>query len=245
MKKIWGIALKDVGEAFRSRSTYIFMVIMVIFTFSYISGYNRFVGTLNSKQAIDDYSRSFLNSMTYVLPMMYAIFVCSIFATYSVIVDKAKRTIESILASPVSVKEVWMGKSLAVTLPSLVIGIIISILGYSIINLGFVMPKTGTFIVPDVLAIISAIIIVPLLVFAIVTVVINIQLIISNPRIANLVFTGIFILLVLSVNTLGVLGISINYFPLVYAGLIVICTLISLILARSLTTEKVILSSKM
>ena len=107
------------------------------------------------------------------------------------------------------------------------------------------MPKTGSFIVPDVLAIITAIIIVPILIFAIVTVVIHIQLIITNPRIANFVFTGIFILLVLGVNALGGLGISISYFPLVYAGMIVICALISLILSRSLTTEKVILSSKM
>ena len=111
-------------------------------------------------------------------------------------------------------------------------------------NFGFVMPQTHTFIFPDVLAIVSAIIIVPVLIFSIVTIVIDIQLIITNPRIANFVFTGIFILLVFGINALGGLGVSISYFPLVYLGVIVLCAGVSLVLSRSLTKEKVLLSSK-
>jgi len=244
MYKSWVIARKDIGEALRSRSTYLFILIMVVLTFSYVSSYRAHVRTLTDQQAIDDFSHAFLNSLAYILPMMYSIFVCSIFANYSVIVDKAKRNIESLMATPVSVNQIWIGKSLAVTLPSIVVGISVSILVYLVMNFGFVIPKTHSFIFPQPIAVVSAIILVPILVLGIVSIVIYVQLIITNPRIANLVFTAIFILLIFGVNALGGLGVSFNYFPLIYLGVIVLCAGVSLILSRFLTREKVLLSSK-
>ena len=245
MKKSWIIARKDIGEAFRSRSTYLFILIMVVVTFSYVSSYSRHVGTLTNQEDIENFSRDFLNSLAYILPMMYSIFVCSIFANYSVIMDKAKRNIESLMSTPVSVNQIWLGKSLAVTLPSIIVGISISILVYLVMNFGFVIPKTHSFIFPEAIAIVSALIVVPILVLCIVSIVIYVQLVIANPRIANLVFTAIFILLIFGVNALGGLGVSINYFPLIYLGVIVVCAGVCLILSRSLTKEKVLLSSKM
>ena len=244
MNKIWIIARKDISEAFRSRSLYAFIFVMLILTLTYVTSYNRGVKVFTSPQAIDDFSRSFLNGLSYILPMTYSIFVCSIFANYSVIVDKAKRNIESLMATPVSIQQIWMGKSLAVALPSLVLGLAISILVYLVMNFAFVIPKTHTFIFPDAMALVSAIIIIPVLVFAIVTIVIHIQLVISNPRIGNFVFTGIFVLLILSIDTAPALGITFNYFPLIYLGAAAVCGLVSLFLSRYLTKEKVLLSSK-
>ena len=244
MNKLWVIAVKDVGEAFRSRSIYVFLFVMLVLMFSYTSSYNAHVGTLTNQKAIDDFSKGFLNSLAYVLPLMYSIIICSIFANYSVVLDKAKRNIESLMATPVSIQQIWLGKSLAVALPSVVVGIVVAVLVYLVINIGFVVPKTSFFVVPDVLAIISALFVVPILIFAIVTVVIHIQLIISNPRVANFVFTGIFVLLVFGINALGGFGVSINFFPLVYLGVIVVCAGVSLVLSRFLTKERVLLSSK-
>jgi hypothetical protein len=68
-------------------------------------------------------------------------------------------------------------------------------------------------------------------------------LVISNPRIANLVFTVIFLVLLFGANALGFLGITVN-FALIYLGIIVLCIIISYFLSRSLTKEKVLLSSK-
>ena len=122
--KLLVIARKDIGEAFRSRSTYVVILVMLVLTFSYISVYSEYVKSLNNdQQSIRAYSRVFLNSLAYILPMMFSIFVCSVFANYAVIVDKAKRNLESLMATPVGIKQIWMGKSLAVTLPSIVIGI--------------------------------------------------------------------------------------------------------------------------
>jgi ABC-type Na+ efflux pump permease subunit len=247
MNKLWVIARKDIREAFRSRSTYLFILIMAVLTFSYFSSYNTLINNLLrqgvGQQSIFQASRSFLNNIAYVMPMMYSIFVCSIFATYSVIVDKAKRNLESLMATPTSLNQIWFGKSLAVTLPSIMIGIGVAFLVYLIMNFGLVMPRTGSFIIPDALAIFSALIIVPVLIFVIVLIVIYVQLTIANPRIANLVFTGIFLLLFFGVNALGGLGIEVN-FGLIYLGNIVLCAVIVYFLSRSLTKEKVLLSSK-
>jgi ABC-type transport system involved in multi-copper enzyme maturation permease subunit len=244
MKKLWVIASKDVGEAFQSRTIYVFMLVMLFIAFSYVSVYDTRVKLFSNQQDILNFSRDFLNNLAYIMPLMYSIIICSIFANYSVVLDKAKRNIESLMATPVSIQQIWMGKSLAVTLPSVIVGLAISIIVYLVMNFGFVIPKTDTFIVPGIVAILSALVVVPVLTFSIVTVVINIQLIINNPRLANLVFTGIFLLLVFGINTLGGLGVSISYFPLVYLGVILICAGVSLILSRALTKEKVLLSSK-
>jgi ABC-2 type transport system permease protein len=247
MNKLWIIAKKDIREAFRSRSTYIFLVIMVVLAFSYFSAYGTLINNLNNqganKQTLIAASQASLNNITFVLPMMYSIFICTIFATYSVILDKAKRNIESLMATPISLKQIWLGKCIAVTLPSVIIGIGVSIIAILVMDFGFMAPQIGTLIVPEALAIVTAIILVPLLIFAIVTIVIYFQLIMTNPRIANFVFTIIFLLLFFGINALGGLGIGVN-FAIIYLGFIALCAIVSLVLSRSLTKEKVLLSSK-
>ena len=244
MNKLWIIATKDIGEAFRSRSTYIIIIIMIVITMGYISVYNQNIKGITNPQELIASSRNFLNGLSYVLPMMFSIFVCSVFANYTVIVDKAKRNIESLMATPISIKQIWRGKTLAVALPSLGIGISGAIISFLVMDIGFVMPKTGSFIFPNILAVFSALILVPVLVFVIVSIVTYIQLVITNPRIGNLVFSGFFMLLWIGLNLLGGLGISTNFFALTYLIFIVVCETVAYILSHHLTKEKVLLSSK-
>jgi ABC-2 type transport system permease protein len=247
MKKLWIIARKDIREAMRSRSTYVYIAIMIALSFTYLSSYNSLIENLKgqnaSTQSIYESSRAFLNSITYALPMMYSILVCTIFAAYSVIVDKSKRNLESLMVTPLSLKQIWAGKALSVTVPSVVIGLAVSILGYIIINMISVAPQTGGFIIPEPLAIVTALIIVPVLVLSVVFVVIYMQLIIANPRIANLAFTAIFLALFFSANILTGLGINVN-FSYIYLAIAIICGGVSYLLSRSLTKERVLMSSK-
>ena len=175
---------------------------------------------------------------------MFSNFICSIFANYAVIVDKAKRNIESLMATPVSIKQIWMGKSLAVTLPSTGIGIGMAIISYLVLDIGFVMPKTGSFISPGIVPIVSALIIIPILLFTIVAIVTYIQLTITNPRIGNFVFSGVFIILLIVGETLLGMGLSTNFLALIYLILILVCTGIVYLLSFSLTKERVLLSGK-
>jgi len=245
MNKIWIISRKDISDAFRSRSTYVFLIVMVFLTFSYISVYNSNVNSLkNNTLSINSYSQAYLSTLAYILPLMFSNFICSIFANYAVIVDKAKRNIESLMATPVSVKQIWMGKSLAVTLPSIGIGIGMAIISYLVLDIGFVMPKTGSFILPSIISILSAVIIVPVLLFVIVAIVTYIQLTITNPRVGNFVFSGVFIILLIGGEALLGLGLSTNYLALIYLIMILVCAGIVYLLSFSLTKERVLLSSK-
>jgi hypothetical protein len=137
-----------------------------------------------------------------------------------------------------------MGKSLAVTLPSIGIGLTVAIVSFLVMDIWFVMPKAGVLIFPGIWAIVSTFIIVPVLLFSIVSIVTYIQLVISNPRIGNFVFSGIFFLLLFGLNALGGLGLSPSYLALVYVGVIALCAIISYFLSFSLTKERVLLSSK-
>jgi ABC-type Na+ efflux pump permease subunit len=244
VKKIWVIASKDVSEAFHSRSIYLVILVAAIFAFSFGSSYNRGLAANAGPAVVSAYSRDFLSMVAYIVPLMYSIIICNVFSNYTVVLDKARRNLESLMATPVSIGQVWIGKSLSVVLPSLILG-----LGFSlIVFLGFefvlVLPKAHAFVLPDALAIVTALVIVPVLIFGIVTVVTNIQLVIANPRIANLVFTGIFILLIVGFDLIGRLGGTTAYFPLIYLGVLVVCGAISYVLSGTLTKEKVLLSSK-
>jgi ABC-2 type transport system permease protein len=247
MDKIWIIARKDTREALRSRSTYIYIFVMFILTFTYYTSYSAQINSLvrqnaGQQQILED-SRLILNSLAYILPMMYSIFICSIFANYSVVVDKAKRNIESLMATPISLNQIWMGKALAVTIPSAVIGIGMAIISYVVINVVATVQHPVSFVIPDIFAILTALIVVPSLLFAIVAVVIYVQLVISNPRIASLVFTGIFLILFFGANVISGLGLSLNV-GIIFIGMAVLCGGIAYLLSRSLTKEKVVLSSK-
>ena len=115
---------------------------------------------------------------------------------------------------------------------------------YLVLDIGFVMPKTHSFISPGIVPIVSALIIMPALLFVIVAIVTYIQLIITNPRIGNFVFSGVFILLMIGGETLLAENYSTSYLALIYLGVIVICAVILYFLSFSLTKERVVLSSK-
>jgi ABC-type Na+ efflux pump permease subunit len=243
MNKLWVIAGKDIREAFRSRSTYIYIALLFLLTFTYFNAYSSLISKETVQAEIDARSQVFINSIVATLPMMYAILICTIFAAYSVIVEKAKRNLESLMATPVSLNKIWMAKALAVTLPSVTIALGVTLLGYIIMNIFLIIPHTAFFVFPGALEVITALVIVPCLIFAVVSLVIYLQLVIANPRIANLAFTGIFLVLFFGANFITQLGLDWN-FSIIYLIIIAICGGLCCLFSRSLTKERVILSSK-
>jgi ABC-2 type transport system permease protein len=247
MNKLWVIAKKDIRESFRSRSTYLYIIILFVFGFTYTASFNSGINKLTeanlSAAELKTGVTLILNSFAAVLPVMFSIWICTIFATYSVVLEKAKRNFESLMVTPVSIKEIWMGKTLAVTLPSIIIGLGAAIVFLIFLGITKVTPLVGSFILPDLLYIGTAVILVPLLVFSMVSVVIYLQLTIPNPRFANFIFLGIFFLLFFGMNFMTGLGVNVN-FPEIILGVIILCSAISFLFSRSLNKEKVLLSSK-
>jgi ABC-2 type transport system permease protein len=155
--------------------------------------------------------------------------------------DKVKRTLESLLATPLSLRQIWLGKSLAVTLPGTSIALLVSLLALLAMNLMLIVPNAGSFIMPNIISLVTGLIIMPVMAFFVVSLVGFLQLIMTNPRIANFVFIGIFLGIYLS--TLTELAASWN-FTFIYLIATIILIGLTHFIARFLTKERVILSSK-
>jgi ABC-2 type transport system permease protein len=246
LKTIWTIAKKDMKEAFQKRSTYVYVVMMLFISFpTYVGGLGNAIRSLGdqgmaSAQTIDAIKR-FMDSTAYTQPLTLAMLFCTYLSAYAVILEKAKRTMESLLATPASLRQVWFGKNLAVALPSMLVTLLILVAAIVTLNLALIVPRTGTFIIPSIVPMLTVLIILPLLVLSVVSLVSVLQLTLSNPRLANfafiLVFFGFYVLTV--ANSLVAWN-----FALIYLIALAILSAVNVLAGRLLTKERVVLTSK-
>jgi len=251
MSRVWAIVRKDMLEIFRARGTYFYvpgMLLMSAFFFFSYFGLTRALRQQGASPALVlDASRAFLNSLGYLLPVLYSLFACNL-TSAGLVFEKQKRSLESLLATPVSVRRVWVGKSMGAALSGVIIGLAMSIFAYCIIAFGEVYPRIHTAIAPSALAFLSGLVLVPVTVFLVSMLVSYIQLVATNPRMGNLVY-GLTLLVVWGVlffasYYLPLVGVSIDYYPLIFVGLILLLGAGCYLCSRGLTKEKVVLSSK-
>lgn len=251
MSRVWAIVRKDVLEIFRARGTYFYIPGMLLMSAFFFFSYFGLTRTLRQQGAspalVLDASRAFLNSLGYLLPVLYSLFACNLTSS-GLVFEKQKRSLESLLATPVSVKRVWVGKSMGAALSGVIIGLAMSIFAYCIIAFAEVYPKIHTAIAPSPLAFLSGLVLVPVTVFLVSMLVSYIQLVATNPRMGNLVY-GLTLLVVWGVlffasYYLPLVGVSIDYYPLIFVGLILLLSGGCYLCSRGLTKEKVVLSSK-
>ena len=229
----------------RSRTTYLYLVLAAFLSFPFFDGARTVISRLQQQSLAPDQLRlaiqGFMNVIFEALPLVLGMLICSVFATYAVTIDKNKRTLESLLATPLSLRQVWLGKSLAVALPSVIMALVVSLVVVLVVNVRLVAPVAGSYVMPSVLSWVAGLVIVPLLVFVGVCLVTLLQLIIVNPRIATFVFTGIF--LAVYMGTITEATASWN-FAFIFLVIAVFFAALVLFLARFLTKERVVLSSK-
>jgi ABC-2 type transport system permease protein len=245
MDKIWVVALKDIREAFRSRSTYFYVVLLCFLSVPFLSGLTQILNNLNRQGAgpseLQDVTQAYMNNAAFTLPLVLTMLICGILAAYSIIVEKARRILESLLATPLSLKQIWIGKSIAVTLPSILISIVVSSGALTVMNYVVIIPRLGHPVIPNLQSIVTGLVIVPLITFFIVAIVSFLQLVVINPRIANFAFTLIFLGVYMSSVLQQVLARDLS---LIYFGVSVVLAIVTLVVSRFLSKEKVILTSK-
>jgi hypothetical protein len=102
-------------------------------------------------------------------------------------------------------------------------------------------PSSRSYAWPGILPLVTGLVIVPLLTFEVVAAVSMLQLITSNPRIANFAFVAVFFSFYLATIT----GVSTSWdFSLIYLAAIIGLAAAIIILGRFFTRERVVLSSK-
>jgi ABC-type Na+ efflux pump permease subunit len=247
MYEIWVVARNDIRKTFRDRSTYYFPILMVVWSLSYILGYSPTINALISQgaspQALYEASRSYFDTVIYLWPLVYCLFGAGI-SSNALILEKTGRNFEPLMVTPLSIRQIWAGKSLGTSVGGVIVGLGLFLIVFLGMSLGEVIPKTGVFVVPDVLPIITAIIIVPILVLGVILLITCIQLIIANPRTAMVIFIFILVGILIGITFATFYVKNPSYFILIYLGLIVIVGIVLYLVSRYLAPEKVVLSSK-
>ena len=67
----------------------------------------------------------------------------NVFAFQSMTREKSRGNIESLMATPLSVKDIWIAKSLAVFIPGMVLGEILTLAALLAVNYIYFVPKIG------------------------------------------------------------------------------------------------------
>ncbi len=247
MRKISIVFHRDFTEL---RQTRAFMIIVIVFTVITITA--ALVGGftlknqewLRVKEAMP-LLELIISLITYFLPLFILMTFIWAFASFPIIKEKVNGNIESLLATALGPKEIWIGKSLAIFLPGFIISIVSIFIVLLVINLIAIKPVTGIFFFP-VPMLITSFIINPLLFFGLLLFIVLFSLA-NNPDLAIapsfIVGFGLMMGIPLGVAS-GVVNLTSWSFLLWYTvGAAVIWALVCYF-SRFLTKEKIVLSSK-
>jgi ABC-2 type transport system permease protein len=243
MSIVSAIVSKDIREAFRNKSTYLYIAFLFFIAFPYLDGLRSALARSadQSPVTLTAESRDFVRATVTSLPLTLSMLFCTYLSAYAIVLEKAKRTLESLLATPASLRQVWIGKSLAVALPTVIVTWLVLLVAIAVLNLAVIVPKTGSFVLPGALPLVTGLLVVPLLTFEVVALVSLLQLIVSNPRVANFAFVAVFFAFYFATVT----GVSGSWdFSLIYTTAIAVLAVSIIILGRFFTRERVVLSSK-
>jgi ABC-type Na+ efflux pump permease subunit len=167
------------------------------------------------------------------------------FASLPVVQEKVNGNIECLLATPISPKALWIGKVLAVFLPSYALSVIASCIVLLAVNISVAMPGWGILVLP-VPALVNGLVINPLLFLALLAFIVLFSLA-NNPDMAIapalLIGFGLMIGMPVGLAT-GIIVISSWSFVLWYFGATVIAWGVVMYLTHLLTRQNIVLSSK-
>ena len=247
MYEIWVIARNHIRKTFQNRVIYFLPIIMLVSSIAYVANYTSVMGAVKAQgansQGVYDASRSYLNTVLFLWPLAYSL-LANYLGSTMLVLEKTGRNFEPLMVTPLSIRQIWIGKSLGMTIVSVIIGLGLSLLVFLGMSFGLVIPQTGVFVVPDVLPIITAIIIAPILVLGVMLLATYFQLVVANPRTAALVYIFIVVGIILGMLVATIKVTNFNYYPFIYLGLIAVVGVVVYFVSRSLTPEKVVLSSK-
>jgi ABC-type Na+ efflux pump permease subunit len=188
--------------------------------------------------------RPVINSIAVMFAFMLTVFFGMYVNGYVIILEKTKRSLESLLCTPVGLSGIWIGKTLAVFLPSAILGVGTTFLGLFGMNAAVIEPKLGAFVMPGGAPLLAALLGVPAVAFPLMLLVTGVQLLLKNIRWVNAVFLalifgvglGLSQSLKLDSGSWGLVGMLLG----IAAGL----SLLAGLLSRLLTSERIVLSSK-
>ncbi|MEA2008311.1 MAG: ABC transporter permease subunit [Chloroflexota bacterium] len=241
MERIWAIILKEWSEVFKNRFVFFtvaFLPLMLtalplgILYATEVSGdfqgatmadmppqFTALCGGLNGGECLQYY----IVTQFMLLFMMVPILIPITIASYSIVGEKTTRTLEPLLATPITTLELLAGKSLAAAIPAIVatwLGFLLYALGTKlIVGTPAVVQRLA-----DPLWLTAIFVVGPLLAIAGVSIAVMISSRVNEPRVAEQI-SGVFVLPILALfigQTTGFIFIDETFILWMAAGLVVL-----------------------
>ena len=248
MKKLMVIMRKDLKETLRTKAFYVSIAIVIFILVALGMELGKIIGTLikegSSPAEITLTIQSLIGTTAFMLSLMLLMLFCMYINAYTVTMEKVKRSIESLLCTPLSLKQIWLGKSLAVFLPSVVLGLVFTFGGIVGINQFSIVPAVGHFVMPGVAPLVAILVIVPLIVFFLASLLIALQLIITNIRWINSALIAAIFIVGFALSPALKFGSASWNIVFISLGVAAALALVTIYLSRLITKERIMLSSK-
>lgn len=232
------------------RRTSAFLIIVIVFSIATIAAVLIASILLNRHNWVMETAarpmlEMIISLIAFFLPLSILITFIWAFASLPIIKEKVNGNITSLLATPLSPGEIWIGKSLAILLPGLIISTISTMAVLLAINFIIIRPAAGNFVLP-LPALVTGLLINPLLFSGLLFIIILLTLA-NNPDLAIapafIVGFGLMMGIPLGMVT-GAINLASWSFSIYYLGGVLVIWVILCLLLRLLTKENIVLSSK-
>ena len=166
----------------------------------------------------------------------------NVFAFQTMTREKSRGNIAALLATTLKVNHIWIGKSLAVFLPGLVLGEMLGLISLVVVNFIYFVPSVGFLINPWIA--VSSFVAMPLIYLSL-SLLVHIIGLSGKPATGNVivqVFLPVFASLMINLGVRQVLDAASWPFTLANLGLVVVIGIIAILLRPRLTRERIVLS---
>jgi ABC-type Na+ efflux pump permease subunit len=184
----------------------------------------------------------YLTLVTYTTCIICLGISLNVFAFQSMTREKARGNIESLLATPLKIKDIWIAKSLAIFLPGLVLGVVLGVIVMVAINYIYFVPVAGFIFTPWIA--ITCFLAAPLiyLCLSLLTHLVGLFNKTANGNIIAQISLPVIIALMINLMLHHVVDAASWSFTLLNLGLALLIFIVTLVLLPRLGVERVVLS---
>jgi ABC-2 type transport system permease protein len=248
MTEILVIVKKDLRELFRGRAFLISIAIAAFLVFAFITAIRENLAPFEQQGVPVTEAASYLQPLVgatvfflcLMLMMLFGMYINS----YTLVIEKTKRSLESLLCTPISIRQLWIGKSLAMFIPSVILGFAFTGSAFCVMNAYIVLPAVGRWFAPGAAPLVATLVAVPLFVLVLSFLFTLLQLVLANIRWVTGIFMGV--IFGAEFGLTSSLRLTAASWSIVYVslGIVVILAVAVFLSSRLLTKERIILSSK-
>ena len=245
MREISLITINSIRNNLKSKAL---TIVFVCITLMIVAGLTLFFCLLLITPAMDTSVPDRTQLELYLSLIMYTTcLIClginlNVFAFQSMTREKSRGNIESLLATPLKVKDIWIAKSLAVFIPGLVLGEVLTLITLVAVNYIYFVPRIGFLFTPWIA--VSSFLAVPLI-YLCLSLLVHLIGLTGKPATGNVIvqiFLPVIMTLMINLTVRHILDAASWPFTLANLGLAAAIIIIVIFLQPRLTRERIVLS---